>query len=80
MDFTRLSVQNLAREQYSSYNATWAIESSILSLSPFLIELPRIYQSPHTLPSIYPPQSPVPACYLPFLPVSLSTVNLAAGD
>ena len=58
MDFAKLSVPNLAWEQYSSCNATWTVESSIRSPSPSLMEPLKIYESPRTPPSTYSPQSP----------------------
>ncbi|OAX42428.1 kinase-like protein [Rhizopogon vinicolor AM-OR11-026] len=69
MDFTKLSVQNPAWEQYSSCNATWAVESSIRSPSPSLIEPLKIYESPRTPPSTYSPQSP-DSSSLPSVPVT----------
>ncbi|KAG8216774.1 serine/threonine protein kinase, negative regulator of sexual conjugation and meiosis [Butyriboletus roseoflavus] len=69
MEYTRHSIRDPMRdEEYSSCHATWAIESSIRSPSPVVLEPLKIYEAPRTPPSTYSPLSPVASGSIPSVP------------
>lgn len=69
MECTRHSIRDpMWDEEYSSCNATWAIESSIRSPSSVVLEPLKIYEAPRTPPSTYSPLSPVTSGFIPSVP------------
>ncbi|KAN0084347.1 Protein kinase-like domain containing protein [Tylopilus felleus] len=69
MEYARHSIRDpMWDEEYSSCNATWAIESSIRSPSPVVLEPLKIYEAPRTPPSTYSPLSPVASGSIPSVP------------
>jgi hypothetical protein len=69
MEYARHSIRDpMWDEEYSSCNATWAIESSIRSPSSAVLEPLKIYEGPRTPPSTYSPLSPVRSGSIPSVP------------
>ncbi|KAF9239867.1 kinase-like domain-containing protein [Melanogaster broomeanus] len=69
MDYARHSIRDpMWDEEYSSCNATWAIESSIRSPSFAVLDPLKIYEAPRTPPSTYSPLSPVTSGSMPSVP------------
>lgn len=63
-------------EEYSSCNATWAIESSMHTHSSTTMEPLKIYEAPHTPAATYSPLSPVASGSLPSSPPTPEGVNV----
>ncbi|KAH7886835.1 serine/threonine protein kinase, negative regulator of sexual conjugation and meiosis [Phlebopus sp. FC_14] len=77
MEYTKHSVRNPTwDEEYSSCNATWAIESSICSPSPTMLEPLKIYEASRTPPSTYSPLSPAASGSLPSVPPTPEGVSM----
>lgn len=69
MEYARHSIRDpMWDEEFSSCNATWAIESSIRSPSSAVLEPLKIYEAPRTPPSTYSPLSPVTSGSIPSVP------------
>ncbi|KAF9219500.1 kinase-like protein [Gyrodon lividus] len=77
MEYTRHSIRDpMWDEEYSSCNATWAIESSIRSPSSAMLEPLKIYEAPRTPPSTYSPLSPVASGSIPSVPHTPEGVSM----
>ncbi|KAG9313535.1 serine/threonine protein kinase [Chiua virens] len=77
MEYTRHSIRDpMWDEEYSSCNATWAIESSIRSPSSAVLEPLKIYEAPRTPPSTYSPLSPVASGSIPSIPPTPEGVSV----
>ncbi|KAI6106910.1 serine/threonine protein kinase, negative regulator of sexual conjugation and meiosis [Pisolithus croceorrhizus] len=63
-------------EEYSSCNATWAIESSMHTHSSITMEPLKIYEAPRTPAATYSPLSPVASGSLPSSPPTPEGVNI----
>lgn len=77
MEYTRHSIRDpMWDEEYSSCNATWAIESSIRTPSSVVLEPLKIYEAPRTPPSTYSPLSPVASGSIPSIPPTPEGVRM----
>ncbi|KAF8843910.1 kinase-like protein [Paxillus ammoniavirescens] len=77
MEYTRHSIQDpMWDEEYSSCNATWAIESSIRSPSSAMVEPLKIYEAPRTPASTYSPLSPVASDHIHSAPHTPEGVSM----
>ncbi|KAI9567509.1 serine/threonine protein kinase, negative regulator of sexual conjugation and meiosis [Boletus coccyginus] len=75
MEYARHSIRDpMWDEEYSSCNATWAIESSIRSPSSAVLEPLKIYEAPRTPPSTYSPLSPVAS--IPSVPPTPEAISV----
>ena len=77
MDYARPSLPDpMWDEEYSSCNATWAIESSLRSPSSAVLEPLKIYEAPRTPPSTYSPLSPVASGSIPSVPHTPERISM----
>lgn len=77
MEYARHSIRDPMRdEEYSSCYATWAIESSIRSPSPTMLEPLKIYEAPRTPSSTYSPLSPVASGSFPSVPPTPEGISM----
>lgn len=77
MEYTRHSIRDpMWDEEYSSCNATWAIESSVRSPSSAVLEPLKIYEAPRTPPSTYSPLSFVASGSIPSVPPTPEGISM----